>query len=239
MRPEIVAKILQENQSGYNQIAEKFSQTRKFPWHEFELFKNYLQPGDKVLDAGCGSGRLYEYLKSQDIDYTGLDNGRELIKIAKQQYPDGNFLPGDIARLPFPDNHFQAIFCIATFHHLPGKDLRHQVLREFNRVLRPSGWLLMTNWNLLNINWWPVLVKSSWEKITGRSDLDWRDIQKPWKNNSGEIITRRFLHAFTKYELSKLLKKNGFQVIKQLYSKRQQQVSVAGGYNLVTIAEKK
>lgn len=238
MKDEIAQNILKENRAGYDRIAEKFSQTRKFPWHEFVFFKKYLSEEDRVLDAGCGNGRLYEFLKNSNIAYTGIDSSEELINIAKKSFPDANFLLGDILTLPFSDNKFNVIFCIAALHHLPGKNLREQVIKEFNRVLVPGGYLIMTNWNLLNIRWWPTLISATFKKIIGKNHLDFGDVQKPWKNQYGGVETKRYLHAFTKRELKKLLQHCGFTVIKQWYTRKDLASNRYTGFNLPTIARK-
>jgi ubiquinone/menaquinone biosynthesis C-methylase UbiE len=238
MKDEVAQKILGENRLGYDRIAEKFAQTRKFPWHEFALFKQYVHSGDEVLDAGCGSGRLYEFLKKNDISYIGIDTSAELITIARKTFPEAHFSVGDILTLPFSDNKFNVIFCIATLHHIPGKKLREQVIKEFHRVLRPGGYLIMTNWNLLNVRWWPTLLHAAWQKIIGKNNLDFGDVQKPWKNQYGGVETRRYLHAFTKGKMKRLLQHHGFTVIKQWYTRKDMASNRYTGFNLPTIAQK-
>jgi len=238
MKQEIAQKILQENVTGYNRIARHFSQTRKFPWSDFKFFKQYINMGNDVLDAGCGSGRLYEFLADQNINYSGIDSSQELINIAQKNYPQANFSVGDITNLPFSDNKFNAIYCIATLHHIPGQKFRQQAVKEFSRVLKPNGYLILTNWNLCNLNWWPTHLIFSLKKILGQNNLDWKDIQKPWKNPQGETQANRYLHAFTKCEMKKLLHKNGFQIVKQFYTKKDLTTNKFLGFNLVTIAIK-
>jgi ubiquinone/menaquinone biosynthesis C-methylase UbiE len=197
-----------------------------------------VRPGDAVLDAGCGAGRLCAFLKEKGISYTGIDASAELIAIAGKNHPDAHFVMGDILTLPFSDHTFNTIFCIATLHHIPGKKMRQRAIREFYRVLKPNGHLIMTNWNLLNIRWWPTLLHAAWEKIIGKSNLDFGDVQKPWKNQFGGVETKRFLHAFTKGELKRLLHDNGFTIIKQWYTRKDIASNRYAGFNLPTIARK-
>jgi len=236
MKQEVVNRIIQENRRGYNQIAEKFSNTRKYPWREFNTFKAYVKHGQAVLDAGCGNGRLYNFLLDKKINYSGLDSSKQLIAIAKREHPNINFGVGDITVMPYPDNSFDVIFCIATLHHIPGDKLRQKVISEFRRVLKPGGYLLMTNWNLFNLQWWPALMKYSLKKLFGQNQLDWRDVQKPWKDNYGAVTTNRYLHAFTKNEVKEILKRNNFSHIEQFYSKKYSPANWIRGFNLVSIA---
>lgn len=237
MKDSIADSIMNENTRGYNEIAEKFSSTRKFPWHEFEFFKKYINSGHTILDAGCGNGRLYEFFKKDSINYYGVDSSKKLINIAKSNYPEGNFSIGNITELPYQDNKFDVVFCVATLHHIPSQKLRRQVIAEYSRVLKPGGYLIMTNWNLLNSKWWPRLIKFTFKKILGKNPLDFGDVTRPWKDNYGQVQTERYLHALTKKQIKKLLG-NQFEIKKQFYTKRDMNTNVFIGFNLVTIAKK-
>jgi len=238
MDREVIQSILNENRRGYNQIAEKFSQTRRFPWSEFKHFEPYVKPSFKILDVGCGSGRLYNFLANKKITYQGLDSSKKLIKIASSTYPQASFQIGDINALPFDNNSFDLVFCIATLHHIPGQELRNKAVSEMARALKPGGYLLMTNWNLLSGKMWPTLARFTLKKIIGSSQLDWMDIQKPWKDNYGVVETSRYLHAFIKSSLKKLLQKHGFAAINQYYTARELKTGLLSGYNLVTTTKK-
>jgi len=238
MNEEVAKQLLGKNRHDYNKIVEKFSNTRKFSWREFEDFLQYVNEGDTVLDAGCGNGRLIELLSKKNIEYTGIDYSDKLINIARKQHPGHNFLVGDITTLPFSNNKFNVIFCIATLHHIPGQKLRQQTIQGISRILKKNGYLIMTNWNLWQKMWWPMLIQNALQKITGQSQLDWQDILKPWKNEQGEIIIKRYIHSFRPGELKKLLSKNGLIILQQYYTKKGLPANWLTGYNLVTIARK-
>jgi len=48
----------------------------------------YIEPGQKVLDLGCGNGRLLNALKDKKIDYIGVDNSEKLLLEAQTLYPE-------------------------------------------------------------------------------------------------------------------------------------------------------
>ncbi|MBU1131019.1 class I SAM-dependent methyltransferase [Patescibacteria group bacterium] len=237
-------KIIKDTKNNYNKIAEHFSQTRYAPWAEFELFSKYIKEGQKILDLGCGNGRLFfSYLKDFKVEYYGLDNSEKLIEIAKnknpkiqetsnKQYPNPKFQTGEMTTLPYKDNYFDLIFCIATFHHLPTKVLRLKTLSEIRRVLKPGGYLLMTNWHL----WHKPYLKYFFNQFSQK--ISWKDFFKPWKLPNGQILGQRYIYAFTKRELKGFIKKSGLLVEKVFINKNPQSKIPERRVNVVAIGKK-
>ena len=86
MKQSVVEKNLKQTEVGYDLIAKKFSETRKYFWRSLEFTKQYVKNGDAVLDFGCGNGRLTELFKNREIKYKGVDVSQKLIDYAKKQY---------------------------------------------------------------------------------------------------------------------------------------------------------
>jgi len=86
MKQSIAKKILKENKKIYEILAEDFSRTRDQNWPEIEKLTKYVRKGDKILDLGCGNGRLYKILKNKKVEYTGIDISEKLIEIAKKEF---------------------------------------------------------------------------------------------------------------------------------------------------------
>lgn len=213
MKREYAKYILNKTKEDYSLIADDFSRTRSFAWDELKLLVQYITPDDKVLDLGCGNGRLLQIFEDQDIEYIGIDNSEKLIKIAKEKYPQKNFQVADALNLPFPDNCFDKIYSVAVLHHIPSIEFRFQFLNEAKRILRPGGLLVLTVWNLWQRKTaWKLLIKTTILKLLRKSQLDFRDIFYPWKNSGQEIIAQRYFHLFTQKELKKLFKKAGFKI---------------------------
>ena len=216
MEREYAQRILEQTKRDYNLISQRFSSTRttrNFIWKDLEPLLNYTKPGDKVLDAGCGNGRLYGALKGKNIDYSGIDSSEQLVKIAKEKYSEASFQIADILKIPFPDNYFDKVYCIAALHHIPSDGLRLKSMEELKRVLKPKGILVLTVWNLWQRkNIWSQVYRNVVRKIIGRSQLDARDILNPWKDQTGKVLAQRYIHAFTKVELKNLSEKAGFKV---------------------------
>lgn len=203
--------LLKKTRQDYNLIAEEYTRTRNFIW-DIEGLAQYVIPGEKILDLGCGNGRLLEVLKDKDVDYVGVDNAEKLIEIAKKNYPQAKFLVGDALSLPFPSDFFDKVFSIRVLPHIPSNEFQFQFLKEVNRVLKPGGLLILTAWylyGLTNKRNFLLMMKNIFLKIIRRSKLDFGDALIPW----GKKVMR-YYHYFTKRELKELAEESGFKVKK-------------------------
>ncbi len=238
MNDKLINKILENTEHGYDRMAEKFSGTRNFFWSDLEFIQDHIQAGDRVLDFGCGNGRFLEILRDKKIEYSGVDISQQLIDLAREKYPEfhRNFsktcLPaGRISgqcSLAFPDNFFNKIVSIAVFHHLPDKQFRLDMIKELYRITNPGGEIIVTVWNLWQPKYRKYIRKNRWRKIFFSSKLDWSDCEIPFKNNEGKVF-KRFHHAYTQKELTKIFSQAGFKVC---------EVRVVNNKNLVLIGKK-
>ncbi len=110
-----------------------------------------LQPGDQVLDVGCGTGTLAMEVArrvGRTGRVTGIDPGAEQIARARAKAVRRNapveFQVGVIEQLPFADQTFDVVFSTLMMHHLPAP-LKRQGLSEIARVLKPGGRLVIAD----------------------------------------------------------------------------------------------
>ncbi|MDO9303444.1 MAG: methyltransferase domain-containing protein, partial [Anaerolineales bacterium] len=101
-----------------------------------------IQPGQRVLDLGCGTGLLTIMLKRSipDARVTGLDGDEEVLNIARDK-SRGTDIQWDHAfatDLPYPDQSFDAVVSSFVTHHLTSAD-KARTFQEVRRVLRPDG----------------------------------------------------------------------------------------------------
>jgi len=110
-----------------------------------------IQPGEEVLDVGCGTGTLaLEVARraGRAGRLVGVDPSTEQIararsKAARHSVPI-DFQIGVIEHLPFPDQTFDVVLSTLMMHHLPAS-LKRQGLAEIARVLKPGGRLIIAD----------------------------------------------------------------------------------------------
>lgn len=219
---QIFTKVKQD----YNRIAAHFSQKRSYLWEEIEPYLEYVKKGDRILDAGCGNGRLYQALDEKrngnyKLNYLGIDFSKELIKIARQKYPQAEFKQADLNKSETFNNlnNFDLVFCLAVLHHFPTPESQLKLLKNLNKTLKINGKLILTVWNLWQKKYQRLHFDQLIWKIKKRN-IKW--LKVPYKISDGrtaEVKAERFCYCFTKKELADLTKKAGFNIIKQTQGK--------------------
>ena len=130
--------------------------------------KEHIKSGDKILDLGCGTGDLaikISYLLDNNGEVIGLDISQGMIGIAnhkktKYTIKDNKlkFIVGDSNNLPFPDEYFDLIFCLNSFHHYLDQK---KTIGEIIRVLKTGGVFIILDPfldNVLRRFWGKILV---------------------------------------------------------------------------------
>jgi ubiquinone/menaquinone biosynthesis C-methylase UbiE len=134
--------------AGYDLLAWLFLLGRERAFRERLVRLARLEPGQSVLDVGCGTGSLAIAAKRRvgpGGTVRGIDASPELIARARRKARkagvDVPFTIGVVEALPFPDGHFDAVLSTLMLHHLP-REARRQCAREMRRVLKPGGRVL-------------------------------------------------------------------------------------------------
>jgi len=164
----------------YDKIAPHFDVSRQRIWNSVKLFLNSLNSDATVLDLGCGNGKNMLYRKNLKI--RGIDNSKELIKICKRKHLDVS--EASITDIPFKENEFDNMLCIATYHHLDNDTDRKKALKEMYRCLKPGGTILITVWAL--------------EQHEGSTfSFTKTDEMVPWTTTEGDVFYR-YYHIYKK-----------------------------------------
>jgi SAM-dependent methyltransferase len=215
-------KIQEIVKANYADIAGEFDVTRKkVVWPQLLDLVSDLPAGARVLDVGCGNGRFLEALNGKQIDYLGVDNSSQLIKLAQRNYPDRRFLDGDVLALDqLADSNFDYVFSIAVLHHLPGKKLQREALEQMAQKLAPTGRLVISVWNLWSQPKYRKLILASYFKYLFTSQrLDWGDILFFWKNSRGVKVSERYYHAFSPRQLKKISHEANLKIVQVIKDK--------------------
>jgi ubiquinone/menaquinone biosynthesis C-methylase UbiE len=194
--------FIEKNKQGYDSISSDFVATRIEPWPELNQFQSLVKPGDRVLDLGCGHGRLLKLFSGLKIDYHGFDHSAELINVARRDNPGVFFQAGDVRHLPYTDDSFDSIWMIALLHHLPPR-ASMGTLKEARRVVRCSGKVVITIWQP-HSHW-----TRSWEKIGRRS------FRKKWGN-----VSWIYYYQHQPRKIKKMVKRAGFVIEKDGYTEK-------------------
>ncbi len=108
--------------------------------------KGRYQPGDQLLDAGCGNGRNLHWFLHNGFNIKGIDISELALAQVKSSYPlmpEGNLLVASLQNIPFGDNHFNHIICSAVLHFAKNDAQFNYMLGEMVRVLKTGGSLFI------------------------------------------------------------------------------------------------
>lgn len=105
--------------------------------------KEYVKEAPRVLDLGCGVGRLAEVLGGKYSSYLGVDISSEMIAAARKRVPQGVFLTADIADLSLKAGSFDLILLMRNvLDILHPFSRRSRLIRKCRKWLSPNGVLI-------------------------------------------------------------------------------------------------
>ena len=123
------------------------------------------KPGERILDAGCGTGRHLGPLLRARSNPVGVDFSRGMLEIARRNYPDVPLALADLQQsLPFENERFDAVLCALIGEHLNELPF---ALREMHRVLRANGRLVFSVYH-------PEMAAAGKEANFERSGVEYR-----------------------------------------------------------------
>lgn len=99
--------------------------------------------GQKILDAGCGDGRMSFEISKKSGEIFGIDYSKKAINFAKILAPKVKFLVSDIKKTPFATAFFDKIILVEVLEHIPPKEIP-SVLKELKRILKKNGEIILT-----------------------------------------------------------------------------------------------
>ncbi len=229
MKPETAQKLLNVNRQFYQTFANQFSATRQRIQPGVRKILERLPKEISILELGCGNGELPVQLsrKNHRGYYLGMDFSSPLLELAQeinQQVANKpslevQFRSADLASpnwdAGLSKNKFKYILAFAVLHHIPGEELRTQIMQKVRRLIEYNGLFIHSEWQFLNS---PRLVAriQPWSRL-GLSEIhvDPGDYLLDWRHGGSGL---RYVHFFQMDELQQLAESCGFQVVETFYS---------------------
>lgn len=105
---------------------------------EARLIDALAERHSRILDAGCGTGRLGGYLSQRGHEVVGVDIDPFLVDVARADYPDATWQVGDLSADLLPQG-FDLLLCAGNVIAFLAPEQRRPALENFARALRPGG----------------------------------------------------------------------------------------------------
>ena len=149
------------------------------------------QPGHRLLDVGCGTGRLLSAVAAAhpDTALVGVDLSHGMLSVARSSVASARLIQGRAEQLPVASGSVDWLVTTSVFHYVQEP---FAARREFRRVLKPGGTLVLTDWSA---DYPTMRLQARWSKSTDAA----------------------FRHVYTALELQAILVAAGFDVSVETY----------------------
>jgi ubiquinone/menaquinone biosynthesis C-methylase UbiE len=130
---------------GYDEIAGEYNASRSRFDHRKELreFASLLPMKARVLDVGCGAGvPVARFLVESGFDVVGIDFSENMLRLARENVAEAEFVKKDMTKLDFPADSFDGVIAFYSIIHVP-KEKYSSLFDSFHRILKPEGIMLV------------------------------------------------------------------------------------------------
>lgn len=182
-----IARLNAYNHSFYQQTASEFDATRQRAWEGWMRLLPHISNARRVLDVGCGNGRLAHFLREHlrgTLTYHGIDVSAALIaraQAALESLPDVQvtLAQHDLVSVPPPDGAYDLVALMAVLHHIPARAQRLALVESLAQRVDAGGVLVFSAWRFMDaprlaarVVPWPDDLAAQVER--GDYLLDWR-----------------------------------------------------------------
>jgi len=101
------------------------------------FFLRHLPKDGRILEAGCGLGRIIIYLSKRGYNIEGIELNESAVGRIKDFDKNLNVIAGDILKMPYEDNSFDAAISLGVIEHF--EEGPQKALKEMYRILKPGG----------------------------------------------------------------------------------------------------
>jgi len=99
--------------------------------------------GKRILDIGCGIGRVLSFYSNFSSDVFGVDFSTNMLNICKNNVTSAKLVNGDACSLPFRDECFDLVSAIVVLQHIINDTKRECAIKEMIRILKPKGVIII------------------------------------------------------------------------------------------------
>jgi SAM-dependent methyltransferase len=151
--------------SHFDTIAAKYDESLPAHVVEHYLAKRarfvhaHCPPPARVLDVGCGTGALAARLADDGYDVAGVDPSAGMLDVLRARAPRVSAQVASGTDLPFSDDSFDLVYCVAVMHHIADPAPVRATLGEMVRVARPGGRVLIWDHNPRNPYWRRLMAR--------------------------------------------------------------------------------
>lgn len=194
----------------YDIIAEEYNKEFGNDMSDKKYIDKFLKEvnNGNILDVGCGVGNLTKYIKDKGFKVLGIDLSNNMLKIAKQRFPDIDFQIMDITNIKLPKHSFDALFVAYSLFHIQPSKIE-DTMKGFVEILKTNGKIML------------ILQEGQGETI----------IDEPFNPTE-----KMYINYFTKDSIVNLLEKFNFKIL-HLHTRNANSSMELGNNKLFIIAK--
>lgn len=202
---------MSETFDTYNKIAEKYEEEYGQDLSDTPYIDRFLKEvhHGKILDIGCGTGTLSEYIANKGFSVDAVDFSEEMLKIARRKIKNVNFIQMDMRNIDL-DEKYNGIMLAYSLFHISKKEVKEVIPKYFD-LLQKNGVMLI------------ILQEGEGEKYV---------------DENLEIGLKKFVNYYSFEEIEKILNDNHFEIIEKYRKKPISEFSLQND-KLIIICKKK
>jgi len=195
----------------YEQIQfENYELNEKVNESEFEMLSSAIQPQDRVLDSGCGTGRLLLPLAKRGFKVTGLDYTERHVNLIKKSQPEIPVIRADWKNTGLPSESFDVVYSLGrSVLHESNLSNQEEMFAEAARILCPGGRFILDMPNREK-GGYAQLVSKYAEVMTAAGITNFR-LGTIYDSPDGKNFATRY--AYSHEDIVKLAEDNGFEIV--------------------------
>jgi tRNA (uracil-5-)-methyltransferase TRM9 len=226
MNSQTAGRLINLNKQFYQTFGREFSSTRQRLQPGVRRILDGLVGDESILDLGCGNGELGRELVRHGHrgQYLGVDFSLPMLKVARigQGATQVSFIQANLASPGWAEEvktsfaqPFDVVTAFAVLHHIPGQEMRLDILNKVHDLLQPGGRFIHSEWQFLNSERLRRRIQPWEEAGLLPENVDEGDYLLDWRSGGHGV---RYVHFFNEAELDVLAMKSRYQVRMTFYS---------------------